>query len=516
MLRSRLLVRVLVLLLAPLLVVTLPSVSTAATEYGTPGSASFDNGKGGFLNVSCNTTGYWVVPDAGSPTVRVKGHCNIGWGGEMNGAYLQAVTLNGPDGCGDLLMDIDVDPEEPWSFDLGASVGGEACLITTGSVAVCGVMWGGGQDNDACINMTAPWVIEPPEDPNVNCSKASFGTPKAAAPFISGRNQYSYGDIPGLQAALGPDEWAVYAVTKNQSTAALTWSESYRAVTTPAQLQDLKSNWIRVSPGWNTGAPVPAIDRPIVGIGIALKASWTNSGAMNYLPQQNSYGLVGVTDPEKCVFYWGEKIASTTDDRDEPVSGIAPMGEAPPGGGSADEPTDEPDAPESGDPCNFELTDPTTWASAGICALIDLITTIWNDFLEKIPGWLAAIVDPIVDAINALWDGLVGLFVPDEWPDWSALPSPLPDGWVPELPSLGGAGCGPLTFPQLQLGFNGATVGPVTFLSTCDEPWPLVRTLTYYSLLAGVLVGAVWGAYRAVAYGLGIGVSTGSAGGEDE
>ena len=104
-------------------------------------------------------------------------------------------------------------------------------------------------------------------------------------------------------------------------------------------------------------------------------------------------------------------------------------------------------------------------------------------------------------------------FVPKVAPSFSDVPSPLPAGWVPSMPNISG-GCGPLTFPQIALGWKGWTVGPVDFMSTCDPPWPSVRVITYNGALAMVLVSVVWTAFRVATNALGMGVL--SSGGEDE
>lgn len=106
-------------------------------------------------------------------------------------------------------------------------------------------------------------------------------------------------------------------------------------------------------------------------------------------------------------------------------------------------------------------------------------------------------------------------FVPKDLPDFRSVGSPLPAGWLPELPNFGESECGPLTMPKLELGYKGWDVGPTELVNTCDRPWPLVRTFTYYGLLALTLVTVVWQSFRAVTSGLGMGVSTGPGGGED-
>jgi hypothetical protein len=39
----------------------------------------------------------------------------------------------------------------------------------------------------------------------------------------------------------------------------------------------------------------------------------------------------------------------------------------------------------------------------------------------------------------------------------------------------------------MSFGIAGST-HPVTFVNTCDAPWPVVRAVTYYGMLASALV----------------------------
>jgi hypothetical protein len=106
-------------------------------------------------------------------------------------------------------------------------------------------------------------------------------------------------------------------------------------------------------------------------------------------------------------------------------------------------------------------------------------------------------------------------FVPKSAPSFSDVGSPLPAGWLPSLNGITDSSCGPLTMPKLELGYKNWSVGPVQMLSTCDDPWPLVRTFTYYGLEATVLVTVMWQSFRAVTSGVGMGVNF-SGGGDDE
>ena len=62
----------------------------------------------------------------------------------------------------------------------------------------------------------------------------------------------------------------------------------------------------------------PPLDMDLIGFGYFVPA-----GEHSYnLPQVHGDGLIGLTDPSQCMWYWGTKIAETDDDRDEPIGGV--------------------------------------------------------------------------------------------------------------------------------------------------------------------------------------------------
>lgn len=63
---------------------------------------------------------------------------------------------------------------------------------------------------------------------------------------------------------------------------------------------------------------VPALDMDLIGFGYFVPSSESSSN----LPQVNPNGLIGLTDPAQCMWYWGTKIADTDDDRDVPIGGV--------------------------------------------------------------------------------------------------------------------------------------------------------------------------------------------------
>lgn len=99
---------------------------------------------------------------------------------------------------------------------------------------------------------------------------------------------------------------------------------------------------------------------------------------------------------------------------------------------------------------------------------------------------------------------LTWAFVPTAWPNFGAVPNPLPAGWLPSFPSLSGGSCGVVNMPSLNLGpLLSASPGGELF-NTCD--WAAARNVTYYGTLALMLVVVGTRAYRAVMNALGMAV----------
>ena len=162
--------------------------------------------------------------------------------------------------------------------------------------------------------------------------------------------------------------------------------------------------------------------------------------------------MIGVTDPGNCEFYWGAQVAVTGDGRDQPIQNI-----------STTPPDPTPPDPVSDSSCGFSITDPSTWAGAGICELVKAIRGL-VDIMQTMLGVLqelaSAIAGPIVNAISGLITSLANLLqamlipdpsswdiasVKDQWD--SRPPGSLVDGMyasvtgVATAMSAGGSSC---------------------------------------------------------------------------
>lgn len=230
--------------------------------------------------------------------------------------------------------------------------------------------------------------------------------------------------------------------------------------------------------------------------GLAGKSA---SGAFGATPMAKSAtdqplsGLVGVNNPDLCQFYWGVKLwdDGATGGPDEPQGPL---------------PEKDGDDPGAAPPvAGHETPDEEHWWE-------NIWGRLWNilDVLRDILGAIIGIPGKIVSAIGNL---LKDLFIPDDWPDWSNVDPPIPSGYVPDFPSVFAGECGAIAMPDVDLGM--VDVEAARFVDTCDAPWTTIRTMTYYGLLASVLLVVGNRLLRVIMTGLGMGVDT-PAGGADE
>lgn len=140
-------------------------------------------------------------------------------------------------------------------------------------------------------------------------------------------------------------------------------------------------------------------------------------------PGSLSSNVGGLTWADICTWYWGTPI--TTGDKSVPVDPDVPVGgeeppdeeepplEQPPDDDDLPPDDDDPDVPPGDDACgDFSLFNPATWASGGICVLIQAVVKL-IDLFGKMLSILADILRFFVGFFDALLDLLLSLFVPD-------------------------------------------------------------------------------------------------------
>lgn len=489
---GRLLVRLLCLLLVPVILVATPHVAQAAT-YGEAASASleFTTSGQGYTGIweTAVFSAYWTRPDEGSPKITVgPGSIYRGWGSDaMGGPDCDSddcstlhLTFNGT-GC-QLSASLRVNGN--WSIDGGTAVDlfgvNDSCVVTE----VCGdllIYRNNMPDSDYRETVCGPIDLgAPPAGPKTSTCPAGTPTWASMRETSPGPGYYEVKGKGGIANASGV-EW--YATAISNSGSPMTIKGIGKAIT---------GGWGEISMWLDTGTP----QNPSRLAGIQVVT-----------PPSTQY-VGGYTDPAICSFYFGKKIREDGvpgAGRDEPWGALSDS--APPSGGSTEPPVlDPPTEPEpQTEACSFSLGDPTTWLDGGMCAAVGFLRAIWQA-IAGLPKRIGA----------AILDGLAALFIPTDAPSFSDVPNPIPTGWVPALPTLSAASCGALTVPAVSLGFRDwGTHGSTTLVNTCDDPWPLVRTFTYYGLLTILLVTVGWQCYRVVASGVGMGVSMGGGGDDD-
>lgn len=198
------------------------------------------------------------------------------------------------------------------------------------------------------------------------------------------------------------------------------------------------------------------------------------------------------------------------------------LDEMPGGGGDEELPEDlDSESDEGAEPpleagCSFSLTDPTTWASGGICALVYLMKKAVG-LLRKI---LAAIANGVGGAVNLAWDGLAALWVPEDGyvdakfddvrSDWDASG---PGEWggavgdtvtaVGDLGSSAGGCDGPTVAGEV--GGIGYSLDP---LDSCEAPMSGVALTVKTLLTLFLVVGGVFAAARPLMAAFGMNAPT--------
>lgn len=159
------------------------------------------------------------------------------------------------------------------------------------------------------------------------------------------------------------------------------------------------------------GSPAPVGETQRVNTWSATMGNTTNHGAPvsdDVSTPKRELFTFGTSKPAQCFFYIGSRVwensSQVYDDPwgvSEDTSYGSPLTEMP----EAPEPDEKPAISEPDPGCSFSLDDPTTWASAGVCALVGLI--------GKLIDLLWSILQAIAGIVPALLELFEDLFVPD-------------------------------------------------------------------------------------------------------
>lgn len=312
-------------------------------------------------------------------------------------------------------------------------------------------------DDSGCVELESEPMTAAPEAPNVCLPGGTSVTVKR--PVIgavihntadtSSRQNYRRPVTYNVEGGpLTPGEWYVYTVHDFDTmtgypngslgvvlTGALGGQRMVATQTAPPTTFPYVAGGVN-GPIWTSRrVPYPgpiAEHYPIVGVGIihkntaqavlGLSSSGFNTSVAQ-TRQQNVKGLVGITDPAVCAFYWGDKVSEAAGDTDNPL----PINEPPPPTGSEDPPVTDPPADEDDDEdcgaiCLLEkvlskLIDLFGQLIAAIGHLIDVITDLLGQVIDGLAGIVEAIAGLVGDLLAGLLDLLKDLFIPspDSW-----------------------------------------------------------------------------------------------------
>jgi hypothetical protein len=325
------------------------------------------------------------------------------------------------------------------------------------------------------------------------------------------------GDAPGVEAFL---------VRRNDATGQVVGYDGYAAGTINGSGVPKK---LSHSETWADNEPL-FTNHSVIGIqvwvtrdhpGLWGVTDWRSSaenrgatggdGAANWtLPQSGgAHPYIGTTDVNHCRWYFGEKVA-TGGDRPAFNDPAGPMTGADDEGGEEPAPVIPVDDPPAAETCDFNLSEPSTWLSGGMCAAVGLLGAIFN----LLGGLAAAIFGPIVDAIGALvggiLDGIKALFVPsdgyldnkmqnaqDQWAETS--PALWLDGFSSLVPG-GVSGCEGL---PLQVGLPGGVDIDESIGAACSGNMANVAALVRIAISAALVIGGGMACVRALGSGFG-------------
>lgn len=466
-------VRLLVLLLVPVVILAGPASpgAEAATRYGDAVESTYGwrSGPGGGSATNCTTLSQWTF-DGFMQGVSAKSVCAVGWATATTGGLKYDIQLayRGTDPAtgaecnfaSDRTNETDIQD----NFTITASQGkpyyptGNVFSVVPSEPIVTNcqineMCWSFVEDRDfwsdtvhydcTLANLGSPNPTLPGSSTGT-CAAGSVTRPKvspwAIEPDGSSYRRYKQrSTLDVTSTAPTSQPWLAYSIVRSSTGKLVVYSGAagstfYRVIApansllTPGGTHVFRdSNPVATLPIGVTqtrviaadvdnrqgisSTPLTSVDGTVVGVGIfhAPGSGYSYTASAN-TPQESANGRYGVSDSSVCSFYWGVKIASTLDQSDEPLGPVENEGD-PLDPGGTDTPSADPTTPTGSDDnsCGFSLTDPTTWAGGGICALVGLI------------GQALGILGDIFDAIAGLLDGLGTLL--------NTLFVPSPDSW---------------------------------------------------------------------------------------
>lgn len=501
------LVQLLALLLVPVVIVATPNVAQAA-PLGDWSTAVFDEPVGGPIpgKIKCQVNARWVEGTGGGTSIQVgpgsgcysPGYYNSWQPGEPYTLSFQGSSCTGREFTATWMSGANHD----WNSNhmvVGTSMEIPAGPCVPSSVCITGA---GTDTTQLCgsISLGAAGPSGP------TCPKGTLtGAFLAGSHWNPGASLSAYGWGSGFTSI---NNWRVYAIYNGTATKTVTNHQGTTAVANPNGTVSANGYLAQLFTQYTPSNLPPGM----VGIGMyynAVDIANKTNGATAWGDPTN--GSVGRHEPGRCAFYYGTKVwDSPTTTADEPGGALGSNVVGPVDG---PEPVSDPPAADEGDSCTFVWGDPSTWASAGICALVYL--------LDKVVNLLGSVVSAIGSVAGAILDGLVGLFVPSDG-FMEAKANQLKDAWADTPPlvvvdgvqDLGDALT--LAAPSSScagpaLNISTEFTGPIALnpLSTCLEEVGVLASIVKTALTVVVYVGAFLAGVRIIGSAFGLDLSFG-------
>lgn len=518
----RWLVRLLVLVLAPVVVAATPQLAQAATTYGTPGSATvhlsdWRPGSGS----DCGITAYYAVTGT-AQSVKYKLKCVGDWNSSIEGSDFMVRFVGNSTGGACTLADTGVIGGQ----GLGS---GSATWLSTGAMCKVGTVCLSAQN-------TSGWDVSYAEQ----CVGIELGEVPGAAASECGPYEFiggSYAMSPSARGGFTGVTWKLRMKRLAVPSVRLAWYVVQRTSNGTLQIQwienaltmqpaDEVGTVLTVSYRWDeayfTGSESTVLGMGVYAYGLngTISDSQGAGPAPLTLPQDNPSGTAGLTRPSRCMWYQGSKVAATAGDSyDEPTGPISGTLPEPPGTTEPVVTDPEPVAPESS--CDFSFSDPSSWASGGICALVRLIGNLLDATVSLLGSILGAIGGLVDDLLGGLADMFQALFVPDQAlmqqkieqvkDAWSETPPGVVVGELASVPGMltapSSLGCaGPSMTLDLPMSDEAYTWNP---LSTCEPGRAQLASIVRIALQLAVAVGGFLAGVRILGAAFGVDASLG-------
>lgn len=441
--------RVLALLLVPVLLLASSVEAGAEPRYGDGDTISYEHNyataiPGGAAVVKCSVPFTWELPDPTHLFFKVgTARCTAGWYLNTGEPRVQVVAKGNSATGGECQADsgIIVGRFDEAFGNLSVPVPAYDCVFNEVCISVA--LRGGVPNYDGSFyrgpfcqgtDIGGPVPDAQPEPP-AGCDQFNVSTPVVGSPELrTVGNNRAWGvqvtlTVQGLMAGdirivglttKGTKTAGAYfpfkeeVVTNGSPLVAPLWGQHIKAAggfqpTTVAGVTTSFTEFILLSDWVSRFSAAPTVASRAVGVSIYAPnkgGSWT----MHTRPY-SATGMVGMTVPGLCSFYWGEKISNVSPPLvgDEPIADLA-LPESPPEVGNPEPPDLGEDDPspevETQESCSFKFQDPSTWLNAGMCAAVGL--------LGKLLGLMQDLIEAVLGLVGKLATMLQTLFVPSE------------------------------------------------------------------------------------------------------